>query len=36
LAAEYLASYIAAVKADEVVPALEAEFFRRERHLREL
>jgi creatinine amidohydrolase len=33
LAAEYLASYIAAVKADEVVPALEAEFFRRERNL---
>jgi creatinine amidohydrolase len=35
LAAEYLAQYIAAVKADKVVPTLEAEFFRRERHLRE-
>jgi len=29
LASDYLAQYIAAVKADEVVPALNAEFFRR-------
>lgn len=35
LAAESLAQYIAAVKADEVVPTLEAEFFQRERRLRE-
>jgi len=34
LAAESLAQYIAAVKADEVVPTLEAEFFQRERQLR--
>ena len=35
LASDYLAEYIAAVKADEVVPTLEAEFFRREREIRE-
>jgi creatinine amidohydrolase/Fe(II)-dependent formamide hydrolase-like protein len=29
LASDYLAQYIAAVKADEVVPALNGEFFRR-------
>jgi creatinine amidohydrolase len=33
--ADTLAEYIAAVKADEVVPALNAEFFRREKQLRE-
>jgi creatinine amidohydrolase len=31
-----LAAYIAAVKADRVVPALEAEFFERERQIRQL
>jgi creatinine amidohydrolase len=33
--ADTLAEYIAAVKADEVVPELNAEFFRREKQLRE-
>ncbi len=35
LLVSYMAEYIAAVKADEVMPALEAEFFARERQLRE-
>jgi creatinine amidohydrolase len=35
LMSDDLAEYIAAVKADEVVPALEAEFFQRERGIRE-